>query len=67
MPQHPTPLEVKQLFTVHVPLNTCKHCSGLVPGLYQVFEPLLLLKTSKTTPMSILFGCVVKHVWKYRA
>lgn len=65
--QHPTSLYALLYSPCTSNQNVWKHCAGLLPA-SEEFQPLLLLTGhhSKTTQMSILFGCVVKHVWEYR-
>lgn len=66
-------LNAKHVFTVHVPQNqkyvkTLPRSAILLHRITEEFQPLLLPRrhSSKTTSVSVLFGCVVKHVWEYR-
>lgn len=52
---------------LHSPCTSDQNKTLCRPAI-QEFQPLLLLirRNSKTTSASILFGCVIKHVWEYR-
>lgn len=70
---HTLSLNAKHVFTVHVPQNqkyvkTLPRSAISLHRITEEFQPLLLPRrhSSKTTSVSVLFGCVVKHVWEYR-
>lgn len=62
--ERPTSLYIKHSYTIHVPwIKMWEHCAGLLSASLDNGLSLFRRHHSKTTSMSILFGCVVKHVW----